>query len=240
MGEISKQDLENQIDDDFADEIATGFSFDKLGKARNNITCCWCFGLKRTAYVSYILTIYSLFGCIATCIQIFYGKIYLKPVICKIFLMEFGISPFLEKFLTFEINCMNYAYNKDCGIDMPIHLGIIGAVCKVMIIINTLQSTLAMYAFSSVHTEKSEYPPLDLLKQAYKMQVARLVSYTVNFVIGLLGVVAFNKFEPYSHFDFVYIYCRTFIVIALVMIVNLKICKLFKDQYNFGIKHQMP
>jgi hypothetical protein len=50
--------------------------------------------------------------------------------------MDFGIAPFLEKFVTFEINCHNY--ERDCGIEMPVFLGIIGALSKVMIIINTL------------------------------------------------------------------------------------------------------
>ena len=50
--------------------------------------------------------------------------------------MDFGIAPFMEKFVTFEINCMNY--DKDCGIEMPVYLGIIGAISKVMIIINIL------------------------------------------------------------------------------------------------------
>ena len=50
--------------------------------------------------------------------------------------MDFGIAPFLEKFVSFEINCLNF--DKDCGIEMPKYLAILGAIGKVMIIINTL------------------------------------------------------------------------------------------------------
>ena len=45
MGDVSKEELENQIDADFVDEVATGFTFEKLGKARNNIKCCKLLGL---------------------------------------------------------------------------------------------------------------------------------------------------------------------------------------------------
>lgn len=59
----------------------------------------------------------------------------------------------------------------------------------------------------------------------------------MNFVIGIIGLVSFGKFIPYNDNEITYVYSRSLLVFGIIMVVNLKICKLFKDQYDFGIKY---